>query len=107
MQRRLDGTPGMDDRTRLICRSRNGFAGRRLAEIRRMLDDKQGPLRRAIRAVQDAWGVLWAITAGGCWVEMGERLGLWLYVGPRKEKENAAESRSRVPVLRTVRGNLD
>lgn len=107
MQKTISGTPGMDDRTRVICRSRNGFAGRRLAEISRMVHADKGPIRKGVCAVQNAWAMLWAVTAGGCWVEMGERLGLWMYVGPGKEKRDAAESRPCMSVLRTVRGDLD
>jgi hypothetical protein len=81
---------GMDDRTKVICHSRDWLRGRELQRITRRLSHKHRPLWRALDAVATAWGMLWAITVGGCWIEMGERLGLWIYIGdrPRKSRQH-------------------
>lgn len=71
----------MDDRTRIICKSRNGFMGRSLAYMRTPY--KRGPLQRLAAALENAWAMLWAIWH--CWPEMGETLGMW--VDLRKERE--------------------
>lgn len=63
----------MDDRTRIICRSRNGFMGRNLAYMRTPY--KRGLLERLAGAIEDAWAMLWAMVH--CLPEMGEHLGLW------------------------------
>ncbi len=37
---------------------------------------RRGPVRRALRAIENGWAMAWAICH--CWAEIGERLGLWV-----------------------------
>ena len=74
---RIDGIGGMDDRTKLICRSRDRYAGKSLKAIREMVNGKRGIVKRIMGGIETAWAFVWAVTIGGVWVEMGERLGLW------------------------------
>lgn len=67
------GAAPMDDRTRVICRSRNNLLADRLRWLETPLC--RGPVKRALDALENAWAMIWAI--GHCWPEMGERLGLW------------------------------
>lgn len=67
--------PQMDDRTKVICHSRDRLRAQLLRAI-------VNPPRRSLMwkvkdAVEMAWAFVWALTFGGVWVEMGERLGLW------------------------------
>ena len=59
----------MDDRTRIICKSRNGFMGRNLAYMRTPY--RRGPLKRLAAAIENAWAMIWAMAV--CY---GEALGL-------------------------------
>ncbi len=67
---------GMDDRTKVICRSRNRMLGRSLAELNEAAFGRRGILKRAARLVENAWAMLWAV--GHCWAEIGEAMGLWV-----------------------------
>lgn len=72
---RLGGLPGMDERTAVICGSRNRMLGEKLELVRDMVFGRRGILKRAARMIENAWAMLWAV--GHCWVEIGEGLGLW------------------------------
>ena len=74
---RIEGIGGMDDRTKLICKSRDRYAGKRLKAIHEMVCGKRGMMHRIARGVETVWAFVWAVTIGGVWIEMGERLGLW------------------------------
>lgn len=72
----------MDDRTKVICRSRNRLMGARLDELKESVFGRRSPVKRALRAVENVWAMIWAICH--CWRDMGENAGLW--VDERKEK---------------------
>lgn len=74
---RIEGIGGMDDRTKVICKSRNRYAGKSLKAIREMVNGKCGIGTRIARGIETVWAFVWAVTFGGVWIEMGERLGLW------------------------------
>lgn len=66
---------GMDDRTKVICRSRNRMLSRSLAELNEAAFGHRGLLKRAAQLFENAWAMLWAV--GHCWAEIGEAMGLW------------------------------
>lgn len=59
----------MDDRTRVICRSRNRLLGKSLADMRTPYH--RGPLKRLLDAIGDAWALLYGMV-----VVYSEMLGL-------------------------------
>lgn len=79
MNPKLESISYMDDRTKIICRSRDRLRARMLHSI------VNPPPKRLIHRVKDMleliWAYFWAITFGGVWIEMGENAGLWEYVG--------------------------
>lgn len=77
MDARIEGIGGMDDRTKVICRSRNKFLKEHLDDIHDMVFGRRGIAERIRRGAENVWAMLWALTFGGMWIEIGERLGLW------------------------------
>lgn len=69
------------ERARSIEENRNDRLAKRLPKFLNEIMPKRGPLKHLKNAVSIAWGMVWAITFGGVWIEMGETLGLWEYVG--------------------------
>lgn len=61
---------------RCVMGNRNDRRDKDMKHIRRMMARKRRPLRRLWNAVETAWAMVWAITAGKCWIEMCETLGL-------------------------------
>ena len=74
---RIEGIGGMDDRTMVICRSRNRLLGESLTRVRDMACGRRGLAKRILNGIETAWAFVWAVTFGGVWVEIGETLGLW------------------------------
>lgn len=83
MRRQQEKLEAAEDRANWMEGKRNELRDKRMVEISRMLTGKRSPLRRIRNAIETAWGIVWAITAGKCWIEMGETLKLW--VDMRKE----------------------
>lgn len=66
-----DALDRMDDRTKIICRSRNRLLARQSAEMNRRSNRRRGPLRRFWGHLVDAYAMAWAMVV--CY---GEALGL-------------------------------
>lgn len=81
LRRQQEKLEAAEDRANRMEEDRNRMKGERLAEIRWVLTGKRGPLRRIRNAIETAWAMVWAITAGKCWIEMGEKLKLWVDEG--------------------------
>lgn len=50
--------------------------GEKVEMLRKYMMCRRGPIRRALNAIETAWGMIWAIAH--CWPEMGETAGLWV-----------------------------
>lgn len=68
-----DALDRMDDRTKIICRSRNRLLARQSAELNRRSNRRRGPLRRFWGHLVDAYAMAWAMVV--CY---GEALHLWV-----------------------------
>ena len=77
LRRQQEKLEAAEDRANRMEEDRNRLKGVRLTEIRWALTGKHGLLRRIRNAIETAWAIVWAITAGKCWIEMGETAGLW------------------------------
>ena len=75
--RQKELTEAAEDRANRMEEDRNRLKGLRLDLIREQIFGRRGFLNRIRRGVENAWAMVWAITAGKCWAEMGETAGLW------------------------------
>ena len=66
-----------EERANRMEEERNKLLRIRLDWIREQVFGRRGFLKRIRRGVENAWAMVWAITAGKCWIDMGERLGFW------------------------------
>lgn len=82
LKRQQEGLKAERERAHMIEANRNRLLTDRLEAIK---PQRKNLLKRLRSAIETAWAMLWAITAGKCWVEMGETAGLW--VDLRKEAE--------------------
>lgn len=73
-------TEAAEDRAQRMEQKRNEQLGKRLEWIREQIFGRRGFLKRIRRGAETAWAMVWAVTAGKCWIEIGERLGLWVRV---------------------------
>ncbi len=63
------------DRADKQYEERCSLLGEKLSGIVGSLTSRRGPVKRALRAIEGAWALVWATVS--CWVEIGETLGLW------------------------------
>lgn len=77
LRRQKERTEAAEDRAKRMEQKRNEQLGRRLDWIHEQIFGRRGFMNRIRRGVENVWAMVWAITAGKCWIDMGERLGLW------------------------------
>lgn len=65
------------DRADIQTRTSNRLRKSWLNAFVKNLTRRRGPIWRVKNAVATVWAYIWALTIGGVWIEMGERLGLW------------------------------
>lgn len=77
LRRQMALTEEAEYRAQQMEQRRNEQLEKRLVWIHDQIFGRRGCLKRLCRGVENAWAMVWAITAGKCWIEIGERLGLW------------------------------
>ena len=65
------------DRADRNARGRFDMLAEKLDALHWFVGHRRGPVKRALRAIENAWAFVWAVTFGGVWVDIGETLGLW------------------------------
>lgn len=74
------------DRADINTNKRNEFQAKYLSVILNPITHKHGPIRRALRAVENAWAMIWATAK--CMPEIGESLGFWEIIREDEHHEN-------------------
>lgn len=74
------------DRADINARARFRLLGDRLEAFTASLTHKRGPVKRALRVIENAWAMAYGITK--CLPEIGERLGLWEIIREEEHYEN-------------------
>ena len=72
------------ERAHMIEGRRNRMLGERL---KASAPKRRSPLERLKDAIETAWAMVWAITAGKCWLDMGETAGLWVDENRENERK--------------------
>lgn len=65
------------DRADRNARGRFDMLEKKLDALHWFVCHRRGPVKRALRKIENAWAFVWAVTFGGVWVDIGETLGLW------------------------------
>lgn len=84
MREELTGEIAVErDRAEIQHRARCRLLGEKLDGLTRTLAGRKSPVRRAKRAAENAWAMVWGTVM--CLPEIGERLGLWVREWPEDE----------------------
>lgn len=87
MREQLTGEIAVErDRADIQYRARCCLLGERLDALKASLMRRRGPVRRAMRAIENSWAMIWATAK--CLPEIGERLGLWEIIREEDNREN-------------------
>ena len=65
------------DRADRNARGRFDMLAEKLDALHWFVCSRRGPVKRALRKIENAWAFVWAVTFGGVWVDIGQTLGLW------------------------------
>ena len=79
------------DRADINTGKRNEFQAKYLSVILKPITDRRGPVKRALRSIENAWAMAYGIMK--CLPEIGETLGLWTDI----RKEGDYENHKRTP----------
>lgn len=77
LRRQQELTEAAEDRANRMEKDRNRLKGLRLEQIHEQIFGRRGWISRIRKRAENIWAMVWAITAGKCWIEMGETAGLW------------------------------
>lgn len=78
------------DRADINARARFRLLGERLETFTASLTHRRGPVKRALRSIENAWAMAYGIVK--CLPEIGETLGLWEIIREEEHHENHKRS---------------